>query len=73
MARVPPEKTSKSERRGLPRKSAVRLFLSIPAAGMWAAILNTKRARATTRIFFLNLGSVTAFLKNWAIYENINL
>jgi len=51
LARVPPEKTSRRDKSGLPLKSAVSVVLSIPAAGMWPASLKTTKTAAVISIF----------------------
>jgi hypothetical protein len=73
LAKVPPEKTSKSERRGLPLKRAVSVVLSIPAAGMCPASLKTTKTRAVISIFFLMEGVLTTFEKNWPTDFNISV
>lgn len=72
-AKVPPEKTSKRERRGLPKNKACRLVLSTPEAGMWAISLKTTKIEAVIIIFLLMSGDLNALEKNWAIWLNIEL
>jgi len=71
LAKVPPEKTSNKERSGLPAKSAAKVPLSIPAAGMWPAKRKTTRIKAVTKIFLRTLGVFQALEKNWPIELNI--
>jgi hypothetical protein len=71
-ASVPPEKTSKRERRGLPRNNCDRVALSIPATGICAASLKITKIPAVTRSFLRIEGVFMLFSKNWAICLNIN-
>jgi len=73
LAKVPPEKISKSDRRGLPEKSAVSVVLSIPEAGMWAHNLKTTRIIAEMIIFLLTDGVFQTLLKNCKVKLNILL
>ena len=66
LARVPPEKISRRERRGLPAKSAASEVLSIPDAGICPANLKIIRTTAVIRSFFLKEGVLATFEKNCA-------
>ena len=71
LAKVPPENTSKRERRGELAKSAAKVPLSIPAAGICPAKRKTTRITAVTKIFLRTLGVFQALEKNWITELNM--
>jgi hypothetical protein len=70
-ARVPPEKISKRDNRGLPKKSDLSELLSIPAAGMWAMSRYTTSIEAVIKSFLRISGDLTVLFKNSIIEANI--
>lgn len=71
LARVPPENTSRRDKRGLPRKRACSEVRSIPAAGMWATSLKTTNANAVMIIFFRIGGDLKLRAKKAKISSSI--
>jgi hypothetical protein len=67
LASVPPENTSSKESIGLPEKKLCNEDLSIPAAGMCAAILKTRRIIAVIISFFLISEDLKALEKKFKI------
>ena len=64
LAKVPPEKTSRRDKSGLPAKRAAKVVLSIPEAGMCPASLKIISTKAVISIFFLIERVFTTFEKN---------
>ena len=71
LANVPPEKTSKRDKSGLPSKRSWSDFLSIPATGTWAINLKIIKIMAVMKIFLRTSFYLKHFIKNWAIELNI--